>query len=385
MRVHELLRPFHEAQVAQVVYAELVRSEMRACPGRSHAGRATGSRGRSPTATSTRSIRTTAACDWIDWFDVFAIVDRFETAPKVPFVQAFFTNAQSDDDLRENVFTHSGDRPPPGWSSRGSIARRYRRARQSGGRAARGAVRAVLRCTRRRSRCDGARPTRPSRGRARAAARRGRSGARRSVAAAGADRRSTHQLVLDTADVEVSSTEFGLMALFVGRKRGDYTKDFAISPYLTERGYGVNAGPRGIHFGPRNDAPTPTATTCTRSTTTRGSTAGSGRLTARPARRRPDRRLRRPLRLLERLFLRQSDQPARRPRIRRLVRPDLGGDYGFVRFRWARHATPPLLTPRTIGASSAARRLRGGDERPRGAGPGAVQPRRPSGRCRACR
>jgi hypothetical protein len=50
------------------------------------------------------------------------------------------------------------------------------------------------------------------------------------------------QLLLDSADVEVSSTEFGISTLLVGRRRYDYRKDLAIAGFYTSRGTGFDAG-----------------------------------------------------------------------------------------------------------------------------------------------
>lgn len=349
MRVHELLRPFHEAQVAQAVYAELVRSEMRACPELQPRWTSDGiawalaDRYLDAVDPGHRSVH-----DWIDWFDVFAIVDRFETAPKVPFVQAFFTNAQSDDDLRENVFTYSGNHPP----ARLVFARLDRSV---GSDELARAVDAQLAAP-----CAPFTAALEQASTAPAAARTDLDAALAPPLAEDVTvvvdpslrpprERSTYQLVLDTADVEVSSTEFGLAALFVARKRGDYTKDFAISPYLTERGYGVNAGPR-LHFGPRNDANTYRHNLYAfydHAWLDRGFKDDSD----------PD--------------LRDSgqiggfgvrydysnvyfyDNPTNQRDARVFVDwydPDLGGDYGFVRFGGRVAATTPLLTPRTIGA-----------------------------------
>jgi hypothetical protein len=61
------------------------------------------------------------------------------------------------------------------------------------------------------------------------------------------------QLVLDTAEVEISSTEFGFSALAVARRRYDYGKDLAIAGVYTNRGSGAAIGPR-LHFGPAIDA-----------------------------------------------------------------------------------------------------------------------------------
>jgi hypothetical protein len=52
------------------------------------------------------------------------------------------------------------------------------------------------------------------------------------------------QVVLDSADVEVSSTEFGISGLFVGRSRYDYSKDIALVPFYTNRSGGFTFGPR---------------------------------------------------------------------------------------------------------------------------------------------
>ncbi|HVM96271.1 MAG TPA: BamA/TamA family outer membrane protein, partial [Candidatus Acidoferrales bacterium] len=61
------------------------------------------------------------------------------------------------------------------------------------------------------------------------------------------------QLVLDTAEVEISSTEFGFAALAVARERYDYRKDLAVAGVYTNRGVGADVGPR-LHFGPPIDA-----------------------------------------------------------------------------------------------------------------------------------
>jgi hypothetical protein len=56
------------------------------------------------------------------------------------------------------------------------------------------------------------------------------------------------QVVLDSADVEVSSTEFGFSALAVVRQRYDYHKDLAASGFYTNRAIGLTAGGR-LHWG----------------------------------------------------------------------------------------------------------------------------------------
>ncbi|HUE38354.1 MAG TPA: BamA/TamA family outer membrane protein, partial [Candidatus Binatia bacterium] len=62
-----------------------------------------------------------------------------------------------------------------------------------------------------------------------------------------------YQLLLDSADVEVSSTEFGISSLLVGRRRYDYQKDLALAGFYTSRGYGFDAGFQ-LHGGTPIDA-----------------------------------------------------------------------------------------------------------------------------------
>ncbi len=50
------------------------------------------------------------------------------------------------------------------------------------------------------------------------------------------------QLLLDSADVEVSSTEFDVSTLLVGRRLYDYRKDLALAGFYTSRGTGFDAG-----------------------------------------------------------------------------------------------------------------------------------------------
>lgn len=350
MRVHELLRPFHEAQVAQAVYAELLRREMRECPEAQPRWVSDGvawdlaERHLAAIDPEHRSVH-----DWIDWFDVFAIVDRFETAPKVPFVQAFFRNAQSDDDLRESVFTYSGRRPPArlvfARLERSVGAEPLARAVDAQLAAPCATFASALRTATGTSTAESDSPLetalapplpadvpvivdptlRPPR------------------------ERSRYQLVLDTADVEVSSTEFGLAALFVARERGDYTRDLAINPYLTERGYGVNTGPR-LHFGPRNDANTYRHNLYAfydHAWLDRGFKDDS----------QPDLRDGGQIGGFGVRYDYSNvyfyDNPTNQREARLFADwydADFGGDYGFVRFGGRVTATTPLGTPRTIGA-----------------------------------
>jgi hypothetical protein len=350
MRVHALLRGFHEAQVAQAVYAELLRAQQQGCPEPQPRWVIQGvawqlaDRYLARAQPEHRSVH-----EWIDWFDVFAIVDRFETAPKVPFVQSFFANAPREDDLRENVFSVSGDEPPPRLV--------FARLEQQLG----DAVTA--------SAVDGwlAAPCEPF-----AAAVAGASGDDPQQVASALDaarvpsperdvpfgvdatvaparERSRYQIVLDTADVEVSSTEFGLAALFVARRRYDYTKDLALNPYLTERAYGFHAGPR-VHFGARNDPNTYRHNLFAfynfawldrgfkddsePEVRTSGNVAGFG------------------LRY-DYSNVYAYDNPTEQREARAFVDwhdPAFGGDYGFVRFGARGTATTPIFRPTTIGA-----------------------------------
>ncbi|HEY8516997.1 MAG TPA: BamA/TamA family outer membrane protein [Candidatus Binatia bacterium] len=350
LRVQELLRGFHEAQVAQATYAELLRDATRGCP-------------RQPPRWVTdgvawqladRYVRATqpdhrSVHDWIAWFDFFAIVDRFESAPKIPFVQSYFENARSDDELRENVFSYVGDRPP----ARLVLARL---TRDAGSEQVQAAVDDWV-----------AAPCEPFDTALASALQEDPAQADQLLASALAPpppaevptivepslrprrERSTYQLVLDTADVEVSSTEFGLAALFVARRRYDYTKDIAINPYFTERSYGFNVGPR-VHFGPRNDPNTYRHNVflfynyawLDRGFTddsepelrTSGNVGGLG------------------LRY-DYSNVYYYDNPTEQREARLFVDwhdEALGGDYGFVRFGARVATTTPLFTPNTIGA-----------------------------------
>jgi hypothetical protein len=350
MRVQELLRGFHEAQVAQATYAELLRAASRDCaetpPWWTIDGVAwqLADRYLAATQPTHRSVH-----DWIAWFDFFAIVDRFETAPKIPFVQSYFENAQSDDDLRENVFSFTGNRAP----ARLAFARLERRMGEQS-----------VAATVDRWLADPCEPFAAALARTTGEE---RTAADETLAAAlapprpgdvptavdpglrPARERSTYQLVLDTADVEVSSTEFGLAALFVARRRYDYTKDVALNPYFTERSYGFNVGPR-IHFGPRNDPNTYRHNVFAfynyawldRGFTddsepglrTSGNVAGLG------------------LRYdYSNVYFYDNPTQQREARIFVDWYDDaFGSDYGFVRFGARATATTPIFTPNTIGA-----------------------------------
>jgi hypothetical protein len=260
LHVNWAVRGFHEAQIAQAVYARLLRDRVLACESPANRGWVLAAlswqlaeRLVVETAPQHRGVYW-----WTSWLDTFAIIDRFDKAPKLPFVSAFFENARTDDELRESVFTFASDRAS-GRMAMTRLERKYGEAAVSS------AVDAWL-----------AAPSGPCRGFAQELAQ--ATGAppadvRSAVAEAlvppppgpphtAVDPslrpemdRSKYQLVLDSAEVDVSSSEFGFAALFVGRERYDYTKDVAIHPYYSERSYGVRVGPR-FHFGEQNDATT---------------------------------------------------------------------------------------------------------------------------------
>jgi hypothetical protein len=258
--------------------------------------------------------------DWIRLFDVFAIVDRFETAPRIPFVRPFFPVSASDDPLHLRPATLCGDRPPGRFvfdkledllrSERfAEVLARYRRGgttfraalHEVGGDAAdrvldpwlrphvdvdyaladvernpHGAPGAHLRIERRsaEARPDAIEVGLEEDGRLEkhSVDLRGESTTvdlpaastvravildpdRRTVETHLDDNRKPgdYQMVLDSADVEVSSTEFGISSLLVGRRRYDYQKDVAVAGFYTSRGYGLDAGFQ-LHGGTPIDA-----------------------------------------------------------------------------------------------------------------------------------
>ena len=258
--------------------------------------------------------------DWIRLFDVFAIVDRFETAPRIPFVRSFFPVSASDDPLRLREDGVCEPRPPGRFlfdkleaklrpAAFASALERYRAGREpmrsalkaAAGEDIEGFLNAWLRPYAAVDYAVGDVELNPG----------GRSGARFTIeresleplpdsiavgleetdaeerAFVDLDGRSTavtlsaavpvrgvsldpdrktvetrlddnrvpprYQLLLDSADVEVSSTEFGISTLLVGRRRYDYRKDLALAGFYTSRGYGFDAGVQ-LHGGTPIDA-----------------------------------------------------------------------------------------------------------------------------------
>lgn len=258
--------------------------------------------------------------DWIRLFDVFAIVDRFETAPRIPLVRSFFPVSAADEPLhlrlegvceprppgrfvfdklearlRPKAFTAALDRYRTGseplretlragsgedtdrfldaWlrphaavnyaavdvelNPGGKTGARFELERRSAEpRPDTVAVGLEEGASEERAFVDLAGESTPVTL---------ATGAPVSALVIDPDRRTVetrlddnrvppqYQLLLDSADVEVSSTEFGISSLLVGRRRYDYQKDLALAGFYTSRGYGFDAGFQ-LHGGTPIDA-----------------------------------------------------------------------------------------------------------------------------------
>lgn len=257
LHVHDVLSGFHAAQVSQAVYAALLWPRVMACepPGQRNwvqQGVAwfLAERFLADTDPTHQSVH-----DWIRWLDFLAIVDRFESAPKIPFVEAFFENSLTDDELRESLFSYARTEP----AVRLSFARLDREVGEAPLEAAIEQYVARLDgpCVTFAETLQASVPEPPDELHhevelARAPAKPDGPRARVDLGLRPRRKRSEYQFVLDSADIDVSSSQFGAGALFLFRKRYDYTKDFAFAPYFSERSYGFRTGPR-LHFGERND------------------------------------------------------------------------------------------------------------------------------------
>src|SRR5690606_35334976 len=86
------LRPFHELQLAQAVYAELLRPRLALRePPRDYPWVSEGvSRQLADRWLDSVRPQRRSVYDWIELFNIFAVVDRFENTPKIPFTGAFF-------------------------------------------------------------------------------------------------------------------------------------------------------------------------------------------------------------------------------------------------------------------------------------------------------
>jgi hypothetical protein len=334
LKVLWLLRPFHELQLAQGVYAELLRPTLaRREPAADYVwvseglSRILANRFVAQTRPGTRSVQ-----DWIELFNIFAIVDRFESAPKIPFVDAFFERARLADPLHTEIGTFNSALPPgrvvlgklrevagpdrfdaimdrcvpavmpfrrcaatvaeqnldwlflewlqpyPALNYRFAALELNERGKGFEGTQANGTTfhhrLTIVR--------DSSRPvTEPVQVRLRSLGGRDvdvRWDGSGQVAELSVntprrvcqavidperklieDRRDDNfrppepQIVLDTAEVEISSTEFGFSGLVVGRARYDYRKDLALAAFYTNRSLGMDAGVRG-HWGTPIDA-----------------------------------------------------------------------------------------------------------------------------------
>jgi hypothetical protein len=324
LKVHWLLRPYHEMQLAQAMYAALLRPELAArepsadYPWVSEGlSRVLAARYSAAAYPDTRSVQ-----DWIELFNIFAIVDRFETAPKIPFVDTFFERARQTDELHEQITTFN-NALPPGHVILGKLRQLlgdaafdrvvdhclaaptpFREcAAQESGRdldaffaqwlqdypdinyaladvrlndrdddafisrvtVERQASRAVQEPVDVRFRSIGGQDV-TLRWNASAAAgdltvvtpRRVRQVVidpdRKLIETTRADNLwpPEPQIVLDTAEVEITSTEFGISGLVVGRPRYDYRKDLAVAGFYTNRSIGVDVGAR-YHWGAQID------------------------------------------------------------------------------------------------------------------------------------
>ncbi len=327
LRVHWLLRPFHELQLAQSMYGEVLRPGLEATESsadypwvREGLSRVLAQRFIRQVRPGTRSVQ-----DWIELFNIFAIVDRFETVPKIPFVEAFFERARVADPLHTEITTFNSSLPP-GRVIMSKLRQLVGAAAFDGviDQCAGGAV-PFRRCAATAShqdlegfftqwlqpypslnyRFEGIDLNTDAASGYRSTVHVRRDASRRVVepvtirlrsiggrdvdvrwngegnaAVVTAetpykvrqavidpehqlieDRRDDNydppqpQIVLDTAEVEISSTDFGISGLVVGRARYDYRRDLAVAAYYTNRGIGFTSGARA-HWGEPIDANT---------------------------------------------------------------------------------------------------------------------------------
>jgi hypothetical protein len=316
-----LIRPFHDRQLARATYAELLRPTV--SPRESGADYAWVSEGLSNHLAEAYYEKTYADVlsvqGWIDLFNVFAIVDRFETVPKIPFASAFFEQQPEANPMRDTISTYTRDLPP-GHVILGKLEQQlgkseYERLvsdcmlaaepfRRCAGRGqdvdwlfaqwlqpyptlsyavedfateSTEATETATVTVRRQS----SRPIREPvdlrfrnlwgdqvdvrwEGDTDSGEVTARSPSRMHQVLLDPERKLIEttrvdnaippefQFILDTAEVEVSSTEFGFSALAVGRARYDYHKDIAVAGVWSNRGIGAAVGPR-LHWGEQID------------------------------------------------------------------------------------------------------------------------------------
>ena len=337
LRVHRLLREFHERELAQAVYAAILWESI--AKRESAADTPWVVEGVSAALAdrwlASAHPRHRTVYDWIGYLNVLAIVDRFESAPKLPFARAFFPEARHASELHDDRESLGRDRPPGrtiftklrngiGTSAFDQAIDRYLGSADAG--SFRESAAAVSGQSPDRLFADWTQPypgpldygladvelnapradapgdergftqrfsilrhsERPV-GEAVEVEVQGhgddehtrvtwnddRSRADLSIATPWRARRTlldpdrrlledtrvdnavppSLQVVLDSADVTVTSSEFGLSGLFVARQRYDYRKDIGLVGYFSDRSAGMHVGPR-LHFGPPNDATT---------------------------------------------------------------------------------------------------------------------------------
>ncbi len=333
-----MLRDFHERELAQAVYAAILWDAIakRESPADTPWVVEGVSAALADRWLARAHPRHRTVYDWIGLFNIFAIVDRFESAPKLPFARAFFPEGRHAVELRDDRESLGRDRPPgrtiftklrndigtPAFdraldrylaSGETGASFRVAAAVESGRSADRifadwtapypepldyaladvdlnapgaGADAAsaaytqrfsILRSTERpvTEAVEAEVQGRGDEERARVTWNDDRPRADLSVATPwkahrvllDPDRKLLEddrvddavpgipQVVLDSADVTVTSSEFGLSGLFVARKRYDYTKDIGLVGFFSDRSVGFHVGPR-LHFGPPNDATT---------------------------------------------------------------------------------------------------------------------------------
>jgi hypothetical protein len=336
LRVHRLLREFHERELAQAVYAAILWDAIakRETPGDAPWVVEGVSAALADRWLAAAHPRHRTVYDWIGLFNVFAIVDRFESAPKLPFGRAFFPEGRHASELRDSRESLGRDRPPGRaifTKLRNAVGiPAFDRAVDDylAGGAAGGSFRAAAATASGQSQdrlfadwtapypepldyaLEGVQLNEPGAGIGdtpfthrfsvrRDAGRPVREAVEAEVQGGGDDERARvvwnddgartdlalatqwrarrvvldpdrklleddradnrvpgePQVVLDSADVTVTSSEFGLSGLFVARKRYDYTKDVGLIAFFSDRSVGMHVGPR-FHFGPRNDATT---------------------------------------------------------------------------------------------------------------------------------
>jgi len=321
LKLAAVLRPFHELQLAQAVYAELLRPALaRREPPADYYWVSEGvSFVLAERFMNRINPQRRTVYDWIELFNVFAIVDRFETVPKIPFAGAFFPRAKEADPLHAQIMTFNNRAPPgrvvltklreqlgaPGFDAlldqclqtpeplRGcaieqsgdpQVAARladwtapypaidYRVDETTFNRPEGEAFRSTVTVRRVSSRpfaepvtvrlhtIGGADVDLHWKSGGDVAIVSAATPSRVYQAVIDPDRklidddRSNNawpprfQVVVDSADVEVSSTEFGLSALAVARMRYDYRKDLAVAGFYTNRGIGFSTGAR-LHWG----------------------------------------------------------------------------------------------------------------------------------------